>query len=54
MLWELDELLGEQTAAVAQNVALQLSVHVRLQEFQYDGVSYSTDPNLCGLPAHWG
>lgn len=51
---ELDELLGEHVAAVAQDVALQLSVHVWLKELQHDGVSYSTDPNLCSLPAHWG
>lgn len=53
ILRELDELLGEQAASIAQDVALQLSVHVWLQEPQNDGVTYSTDPNLCGLPARW-
>lgn len=51
---ELDELFGEQAAAVTQDVALQFSVHVWLQELQHDGVSCSTDPNLCGLSVHWG
>lgn len=53
ILRELNELLREQSAAIAEDVALQLSVHMWLQELQRDGVSYSTDPNPCGLSAHW-
>lgn len=52
ILWQLDELLGEHVAAVAQDVALQLHVGTWPQELHDDGVAGGVDANLHVLPAH--
>lgn len=46
ILRQLNELFGEQAAAVAQDVTLQFGVSIGEQEFQYDGVSRGVNPNF--------
>lgn len=54
VLRQLDELLGEHVAAIAQDVTLQLHVGTRPQELHDDGVAGGVDANLHVLAAHWG
>lgn len=49
---QLDELLGEHAAAVAQDVTLQLHVWTRTHELHHDGVAGGVDSNLHVLTTH--
>ena len=54
VLGQLNELLGEHAAAVAQDVALKLGVSVGEQKLHYDGVSCGVDADFHVLASHWG
>lgn len=49
VLRQLDELVGEHAAAVAQDVTLQLHVWIRTHKLHHDGVAGGVDPNLQAL-----
>ena len=52
VLRQLDELLGEHAAAVAQDVTFQLHVRARTHELHDDGVAGGVDPDLHVLTPH--
>lgn len=52
VLRQLNELFGEQAAAVAQNVTLQFGVSIGEQVLQYDGVSCGGNLNFDVVMSH--
>lgn len=54
VLRQLNELLGEHAAPVAQDVALKLGVSIGEQKLHYDGISCGIDADFHVLASHWG
>lgn len=52
VLWQLDELLGEQRAAVAQYVPLELRVRAWMHKLHHYGVSRCADMHPHALSLH--